>query len=129
MRHEAIEGYRLSPQQKHVWLLQKTGLVFRSQCAVLLEGDIGPDLFKNSFQKVVHRHEILRTVFRCMPGVDIPIQVITEDAALNYQEIDLTHCAAGDQEAVIDKHFYEQRCIPLDFENGPLLLCRLLKFS
>ncbi len=129
MHYEAIEGYRLSPQQKYVWLMQKAGPVFRSQCAVLLEGDICPDLFKNSFQKVVRRHEILRTVFRCLPGVDIPIQVITEDAVLNYQEIDLTHCAADDQEAVIDKHLYEQRCVPLDFENGPLLLCRLLKFS
>jgi hypothetical protein len=42
MQELSIEGFRLSPQQKRLWLLQQAGYSqpYRVQCAVLIEGNL-----------------------------------------------------------------------------------------
>ena len=39
---------------------------------------------------VLDRHEILRTTFQCLPGIDIPVQVITERGVLSIDSYDLS---------------------------------------
>ena len=75
MQREVIEGFRLSPQQKHLWLLQQESLAYRAQCAVLLEGTLHPENLQKALSKIVERHEILRTTYRCLPGMAVPLQV------------------------------------------------------
>src|SRR5438128_615680 len=38
MQEEVIEGFRLSPQQRNLWLIQKKSQAFRSECAILIDG-------------------------------------------------------------------------------------------
>ncbi|HYX15541.1 MAG TPA: amino acid adenylation domain-containing protein [Nostoc sp.] len=73
---QIIQGFPLSPQQKHLWLLQQDSYLYRSQCAILIEGDIEIKILKEALEKVIARNEILRTSFHRPRGLKIPIQVI-----------------------------------------------------
>jgi len=80
---EILEGYRLSPQQKHLWLLQQRDYcLYRVHCAVLITGSLNLEILKTALEKVVESHEILRTDFRCLPGLNIPLQVIRDGEIL-----------------------------------------------
>ena len=69
MSKEIIEGYRLSPQQKHLWLLGESER--SATCAVRIDGELNPDLLEQAIRQVVERFEILRTTFKLLPGSGI----------------------------------------------------------
>jgi amino acid adenylation domain-containing protein len=75
-----IEGFRLSPQQMHLWSLQQTAhsAPYRAQCAVLIEGPVDIERLEAALRGVFARHEIFRTTITCLPGTTIPAQVIAE---------------------------------------------------
>ena len=87
-----IEGYRLSPQQLHLWLLQQHSTAYRSQCTVRLEGELNLDRLREALHRVVQRHDILRTSFLRPPGIRFPVQVIgggtrpSSEGALAFEE-------------------------------------------
>lgn len=76
--NEHIEGYRLSPQQRRIWSLSSVNRrsVWYACCAVLLEGDLDTNRLSTALQDVVRGHEILRTTFRRLSGMNLPIQVV-----------------------------------------------------
>ncbi|MBD6618566.1 amino acid adenylation domain-containing protein [Komarekiella sp. 'clone 1'] len=73
------QGFPLSPQQKHLWLVQQGSNVYRNQCAIFIEGNIELDILKEALQKVITKNEILRTTFHRPRGLKIPVQVIDSD--------------------------------------------------
>ena len=85
-----VAGYRLSPQQEHLWGLQSINQnnCYIAQCAVSIGGELDVEILKKSLQDVVNQHEILRTSFRCLPEMTIPLQVIadSQDISINYYE-------------------------------------------
>ncbi|HXQ70500.1 MAG TPA: amino acid adenylation domain-containing protein [Pyrinomonadaceae bacterium] len=96
-----IEGFRLSPQQRRLWKLQQAtshgASAFVSQLVLLLEGELRPEVLRDALEKVCTRHESLRTVFRRLPGVAMPVQVVQDQTLISWQATDL------------------------DYENGPLM--------
>ena len=85
-----IEGYRLSPQQKHLWTLQQQGLAYAAQCAILLEGELDAERLENSVRRVIDQCEILRTDFRLLPQLTTPVQVIADKGELVWHTCTLT---------------------------------------
>jgi amino acid adenylation domain-containing protein len=77
-----IEGYRLSPQQKHLWTLQQKGLSHQAQCAILLEGALDVARLEDSVRSVIDQYEILRTSFELLPQLTTPVQVIAQQSEL-----------------------------------------------
>ena len=77
-----MEGYRLSPQQKHLWMLQQKGLTHQAQCAILLEGELDVEKLEDSVRRVIDQCEILRTDFKLLPQLTTPVQVIAEQGEL-----------------------------------------------
>jgi amino acid adenylation domain-containing protein/non-ribosomal peptide synthase protein (TIGR01720 family) len=79
MQLDAIAGYRLSPQQHHLWSWQQSHPEFPqwAQCALFWDGALQPQRLRAAIQQVVSRHEILRTLFQGLPGM-VPLQVIQE---------------------------------------------------
>src|SRR5260370_34577183 len=71
-------GFRMSPQQKHLWLLEQThdGPAYGARCSILVEGGLDVEALKAALRKVVQRHEILRTTFTCPAGLGLALQVI-----------------------------------------------------
>src|SRR5882672_8524305 len=92
------KGFRLSPQQRRLWQLQREGLAHRSQYVLRLEGIVGPGALLEALRRTVSRHEILRTRFRSLPGVNFPIQVIDAGAGLDWRAIDWGGAAAEDED-------------------------------
>ena len=94
MSQETIQGYRLSPQQRHLWsLLQAEHTApYYSWCAIKIDGlrlvkkpmggELDRALLKQALNHIVAQHEILRTAFRLLPGMTIPVQVIAEAAVV-----------------------------------------------
>src|SRR5215813_6186914 len=127
----SIQGFRLSAQQRHLWRLQETTpeQPYRAVCAILLEGDLQPRILEKSLYDVVHRHEILRTTFQRPPGIKTPFQVVSENAHLAWQAIDLTHLDAAHQEHRVEASMAEERARRFDFERGPLLRVSVFRLS
>jgi amino acid adenylation domain-containing protein/non-ribosomal peptide synthase protein (TIGR01720 family)/FkbM family methyltransferase len=97
---QSVEGFRLSPQQKRLWQLQADGsAAYRAQGVVLIDGPLQPAALAAALQQVVDQHEILRTSFHCLPGTELPVQVIAEQAAAIYHSYDLSDRAPDEQTA------------------------------
>ncbi len=88
MSKEIIEGYRLSPQQRHLWLLEQSER--SATCAVRIDGDLDVDRLRQAIQQVVERVEILRTTFKLLPGMTIPVQVISDRPDIEFNTHDLS---------------------------------------
>ena len=93
MNQETIQGYRLSPQQRQLWTLRRgeDSAPYYSWCAIKIEGlrlakrtvsELDRSLLKQALAHVVTQYEILRTTFRLLPGMTIPVQVIAEEASV-----------------------------------------------
>lgn len=129
MHMQTLSGFQLAPQQQRLWLLQQNSPAYCTQCALLLEGNLRPEALRAALQQVVNRHEILRTHFRCLPGMKLPVMVIVEHAAPSWCEIDLSAGNSQSQANKIEDLFQETRRQPFDFEQGPLLRLSLLRLS
>jgi len=115
-----IEGFRLSPQQRRLWKLQQEtpggSAAFNSQLVLLLEGELRTEVLREALEKVCARHESLRTVFRRLSGVVMPVQVVTEDVSLSWQIIDLRETKQR-----LDELIAAEGRRAFDYEHGPLL--------
>ncbi len=112
-----LQGFRVSPQQRHLWLLQQSeSAAYHARCSVLIEGALGVldaldvDALKTAVRTVVQRHEILRTVFARTPGVKVPLQVVVDEADFEWSEV---NGSSADW----------------DYEHGPLLRLGLVNVS
>ena len=131
MFSEVIEGFPLSPQQKHLWELQEAddGRAYRAQCAVLIEGPLDTEQLRSAIQKVFARNEILRTGFHCPPGAMVPIQTIGQRVPLLSDEHAVDECAVEEQEARIDALFCAMGELGFDYRKGPLSHLSLFELS
>ncbi|MBD2002952.1 MULTISPECIES: non-ribosomal peptide synthetase [Cyanophyceae] len=125
MHSKTLGGFRLSPQQKRLWLLQQDSAAY---CALLLEGNLKVDVLKTALEQVVNQHEILRTTFHRLPGMKIPVMVVADSSVPLWQEIDLSDQEPQQQEAKITALFQEAKRANFDLEQVSLHLS-LLKLS
>jgi len=77
---EIIEGYRLSPQQRRLWqwMCHVGPSAFRCVLVLKLRGHIESERLRRAWQQAVRRHEAMRTSFRVVAGMELPMQVIKE---------------------------------------------------
>ncbi|HKN82571.1 MAG TPA: amino acid adenylation domain-containing protein [Pyrinomonadaceae bacterium] len=130
MSTEIIEGFRLSPQQEHLWLLQKDGdsAAYRAQCAVSMEGLLDKATLRQALEDVMQRHEILHTTFRYLPEMTLPLQVIGE-SKIEWSEEDPSQLGDEEKAARTDEIFRQVGKRPFDFEQKKLLQVLLLKLN
>ncbi|QLE49536.1 amino acid adenylation domain-containing protein [Nostoc sp. C057] len=127
---EEMQGFRLSPQQKHLWQLQEIdNLPYRSQCAVLIEGDLDVNILKLVLEIVVNRHEILRTNFRSLPGMTIPLQVIGKQKINWDNTYDLSSLTPQEQENSLTELFHKISQQPFDIVQASPLQLSLVTLS
>ena len=123
MQKETIQGYRLSPQQERLWLLQqKHPGPYCAQTSWLLEGPLDQPKLRRLLNALVERHEILRTTFQDLPDVLIPVQVISEAASIAWHEYDLMGLSQSEQQERLETLFQQQ-------SHGPSLVCEIIKLE
>jgi hypothetical protein len=85
MEDDELEGFRLSPQQRHLWRLQQFDGVqpYRSVCALRIDGPLDVEILERVLNELVQRHEVLRTTVRCVNASFVPVQLIHEQITLD----------------------------------------------
>jgi amino acid adenylation domain-containing protein/FkbM family methyltransferase len=89
VQQQMIEGFRLSPQQQRLWGLRDGQASGTAQCVLELSGDVRASALATALSAVLGRHEILRTRFEWLPGMEMPIQVISGEPLLVFREVAL----------------------------------------
>ncbi|WP_414544485.1 amino acid adenylation domain-containing protein [Nostoc sp. CCY0012] len=126
-----IEFFRLSTQQKYLWLLQQGELFspYRTQGAVFIEGILNIETLEMALNTVIHRHEILRTTFKSSPDEIIPFQVINDSKVLPISHQDLSTLTPSEQEAEIAAIWQKFSQLRVDFTQAPNLDVLLIILS
>src|SRR5690349_11030510 len=130
MSTETIEGFRLSPQQEHLWLLQQQGgaPAYRAQCAISIKGLLAGNTLREALEDVMQRHEILHTTFRYLPEMTVPLQVIG-DGEIDWNEENFSQLTDEEKAARTDEIFHQLGKQPFDFEHERLLQALLLELN
>lgn len=118
----------LSFSQRRFWFFEK----FETQKAlnnillpVLIKGQLAIDIFEQSLNEIIKRHEILRT---CFPIIeDEPLQLVVPDFKFVFEIVDLTESDEKSRDDEIKKIIYEQAVISFDLEKIPLLAGKIIK--
>ncbi|HEY0603235.1 MAG TPA: amino acid adenylation domain-containing protein [Herpetosiphonaceae bacterium] len=128
MQAPTFEGFRLSPQQDHLWELQPTlyDPAYRAQGAVIIEGPLDPQVLRTALETLCERYEILHTTFHLLPGMTVPAQVVGDTALSSIAAQDLSRLDSSAQQQAIAAWLEDARAQPLDLEQGPLLRAELL---
>jgi len=130
MQKETVQSYRLSPQQERLWLLQqKHPGPYRAQCSWLFDGPLDRARLRTALNVLVESHEILRTTFKNMPDVLIPVQIIVEATSIPSHEYKLTGLSQAAQQENLETLFRKARELPLDFSQDSLLVCELMELG
>ena len=128
---EMIEGFELSPQQKHLVELQNcsSNFPYRAQCAVQIKGKIESKTLKSAIKQVISTHEILRTNFNSVPGMTLPLQVIAPDCNFNFSEYDYRGIELEAQLSKMELLWKEYNQLPFDFYHNSLFHCALVTLA
>ena len=124
-----VEGFRLSPQQRRLWKLQQDDPArsFGSQLVLSLEGELRIDALREALQRVCARHEALRTTFRRLPGVVMPVQSVVEGMRASWRTIDLSDLSGPAQTEEVEALLSLENSF--DYENGPVVQATLVVLS
>jgi amino acid adenylation domain-containing protein len=126
MKNENLQGYRLSPQQRWLWLTQREGAACRVQAAVDLTGALDVAVLEEAVRSLVDRHEILRTIFRRAPGVKVPLQSVAAKGSPDWSVGGLAHPAGAEQESALAELCEREARRAFDLERGPMLRVQLI---
>jgi amino acid adenylation domain-containing protein len=122
------QRFRLSPQQRQLWLWQQGKANYLARCAVLIEGNLDPKVLEEALHTTIRRHEILRTAFHRLPGMKVPVQIIDE-GALNLRLEVRPDLDSDELDEIIGRAFADEGQPPFELEQTPLIRASLLSLS
>jgi amino acid adenylation domain-containing protein len=114
-------SFRASPQQEQMWIEEPLGPQGRVQAVVGLAGSIEPQAVRDAVGRLVERHEILRTTFVRHAGIRVPLQVVHDSLAPQWETVDLANPAQVELASRLCELADEELEQTLDYEHGPLL--------
>src|ERR1700674_5047923 len=121
MQKTDVKGYHLSMQQKRLWRQQGESQVWCTHCAVWLRGKLEFSSLLRALHDLVHRHDILRTAFRLMPGMEIPVQVVISHLEVRCPVIDVADLAIANLNAYLDERMAGLQSTLTHVDVHPLL--------
>lgn len=124
-----IEGFELSPQQKRLWLLQQNNSAYKVQLSISITGNLDVAILKSAFDKLINKHEILRTRFHKIPNFKFPIQCICDRPHIYWQEIDFKSLDWEQQQDRITELFEAEKNYDFNLQSETVMRCHLLSLS
>src|SRR5229473_3133070 len=118
---EEAPSFRVSPQQEQLWVADPEGPSGKIQAVVELERAVEPATLRAALERLVERHEILRTTFARFSGIRVPLQVIHDSLPPSWEELELRGVSEAERKSRIASALNEELRRPLDFEHGPLV--------
>lgn len=135
---EAAHKFPLTEAQKQLWVLaqmsEEGAIAYNESVSLQLQGSLDLEVMHQAVQKVVNRHEALRTIVssqgdfqQILPFVKIDVPVINFS---NLDSCDHTECSAkGDRGAKVLEWLRKEGRKPFDLSVGPLLRVHILKLE
>ncbi|MDC8004730.1 amino acid adenylation domain-containing protein [Aureisphaera galaxeae] len=123
--------YELSNAQMRLWILSQdpeSSKAYNLYNTVDLKGNYSKDHLEEAIQKVIERHEILRTVFIQNPQGEVRQRILPADSdlfAMNYLDYRNTEDAKKKAQTFVKN----DRTTPFDLENGPLVKTTLIQLA
>ncbi|GGH50409.1 hypothetical protein GCM10008014_15500 [Paenibacillus silvae] len=117
----SIQGFRVSPQQERLWTFGENNSSICSQCSVTLKGTLNFTKLQFAVQKLIQKHEALRTTFKQLQGMEIPLQIIHEELSPKWMQLDLKKENQAENTKTLEALYLKERMTPFDLENGPLI--------
>ena len=114
-------SFRVSPQQEQLWADEPDGPTGVVQAVVGVDATIEGPALQAALERLVARHEILRTTFVRPPGIRVPLQVINDSLAPRWEMLDLSGSDEADRAARLDEALAVAAAGLRDFEHGPLV--------
>jgi len=119
----------LSFAQQRLWFLEQMGglgSTYHMPARMRLRGDLDRAALGRALDRILRRHEALRTTFAAVDGV--PEQRISPaDVGFHLVEHDVS--GEADARAVLGRLMVEEASAPFDLERGPLIRGRLIHIS
>ncbi|MEG4958745.1 MULTISPECIES: amino acid adenylation domain-containing protein [unclassified Microcoleus] len=125
-----LQNIPLSFAQERLWFFDQLepGNPFYNLCgAVRIAGQLNAETLRQSIEKIIERHEILRTAFA--GGEKEQIQVIFESKSFPLPLINLSHFSPGEREKEAQKLSAEEAQLPFNLTQPNLLRAKLLRLS
>lgn len=123
MQTEPLAGFRLSPQQRRLWSLQQANqkMPRRAHVVVLIEGPLNTLALERAVREVVERHEILRTRFYRLDGLELPVQIINDDGMAAIHSLLLDNVQPNDVEHACETLLRRASAHETNGEEQPVL--------
>ncbi|HEX6095008.1 MAG TPA: non-ribosomal peptide synthase/polyketide synthase [Thermoanaerobaculia bacterium] len=122
----------LSLGQQRLWFLDQldkaASAAYHLPAALRLVGKLDATALQATLDRIVARHEILRTRFAISDGLPYQ-QIAAEDSGFALDRVDLRHLADDERESVVARLTAEEACQPFDFSAGPLIRGRLVALT
>ncbi|AFZ01585.1 non-ribosomal peptide synthetase [Calothrix sp. PCC 6303] len=129
LQDQVINAFRLSPQQKRVWYLQKNSQAYYVQADISITGNLYANILKSALELVIERQEILRTNFIKIPGIKTPVQKISTQGCLIWQEIDLSDRVSSQQAHQVASLREQEKLNCANLDSGSPLRSCLIRLS
>lgn len=127
---EALD-YAVTTSQSRLWILSQLeggSLAYNMPAAVKLNGDLDVQTFKESFQYLIQRHEILRTYFKNNSNGEIRQSILSfEETQFDIELKEFSHYENKNE--LIANYLQEVNFIPFNLEKAPLLRASLIKLN
>ncbi|WP_055108259.1 non-ribosomal peptide synthetase [Paenibacillus ihumii] len=130
-RDQVEDIYNLSPMQLGMLyhsIRDDNAQAYFEQMNFTLQGDIKVGILEKSFQMLIQRYGILRTVF-IYENVDRPLQVVLKHREAAVTHIDLSNMQAGEQEERLRQIESEDRERGFDLTRDVLMRMILVKLD
>ncbi|MFD2169293.1 non-ribosomal peptide synthetase [Tumebacillus lipolyticus] len=124
------ERLPLSFAQERLWFFEQfqgASSTYNMPIALRLTGRLDAEALKRAFDEIVHRHEVLRTVFLTVDGE--AEQQILQEAEMPFEKIDLTELSAVEREMQALLTAMEEGDRPFDLTREHLVRATLLKLA
>jgi amino acid adenylation domain-containing protein len=120
----------LSFAQSRLWLLEQLNPesdIYNMPAAVSMVGNLNVEVLEQSINEIIHRHEVLRTIFTLVDGE--VAQVIIPDVQIKIPVVDLRDLPQTEQKNKLEYLSADEFSRPFDFSQAPLLRCKLLRLE
>ncbi|SCY85738.1 non-ribosomal peptide synthase domain TIGR01720/amino acid adenylation domain-containing protein, partial [Rhodococcus erythropolis] len=104
----------------HAMLAESSVDLYSVQMILTLSGKVDADRLRTAAQGIIDRYANLRTAFTADDD-GTPVQIVLEDVAVPWRNIDLSDIAAVDREAALDEVLTADQATHFDMASPPLI--------
>lgn len=126
---ETKEHYALSPAQKRLYIVQQINpdsIGYNMPSSFIVEGDVDKEKFSDAFNRLIKRHDSLRTAFITV-GAE-PVQKILPQVDFQIEYYDISQNGTGGKDSAVMERSVMKNCIrPFDLAQAPLMRVSLIK--